>query len=211
MAVYHPPAICDNCHIIFPVTGIHIAGGTFETAGAKTICPKCGGTAFFIAGIYRHMGDALHGVLHKGGIEALQRLVEFLKDAQRNNLSQEQVATEIAKTVPELSPWADSLPKTTKALDKLLYVAIGSITAILASSNSNPTEDDIKKYIKQEIQNISLTQDVTQDVTQEQGQEQGQKQNITINNFVQQNPKIGRNQDCPCGSGKKFKKCHGKK
>ena len=22
-------------------------------------------------------------------------------------------------------------------------------------------------------------------------------------------PKIGRNEPCPCGSGKKFKKCHG--
>ncbi|WP_217619392.1 SEC-C metal-binding domain-containing protein, partial [Achromobacter sp. GbtcB20] len=23
-------------------------------------------------------------------------------------------------------------------------------------------------------------------------------------------PKVGRNDDCPCGSGKKFKQCHGK-
>ena len=23
-------------------------------------------------------------------------------------------------------------------------------------------------------------------------------------------PKVGRNDPCPCGSGKKFKKCHGK-
>ena len=23
-------------------------------------------------------------------------------------------------------------------------------------------------------------------------------------------PKVGRNDDCPCGSGKKYKKCHGK-
>nr|MBA2356304.1 SEC-C domain-containing protein [Acidobacteriota bacterium] len=22
-------------------------------------------------------------------------------------------------------------------------------------------------------------------------------------------PKVGRNDDCPCGSGKKYKKCHG--
>jgi preprotein translocase subunit SecA len=27
---------------------------------------------------------------------------------------------------------------------------------------------------------------------------------------VQVGPKIGRNDDCPCGSGKKFKNCHGK-
>jgi preprotein translocase subunit SecA len=28
--------------------------------------------------------------------------------------------------------------------------------------------------------------------------------------FVREHPKVGRNQPCPCGSGKKFKQCHGK-
>ncbi|MBT7153787.1 MAG: SEC-C domain-containing protein, partial [Deltaproteobacteria bacterium] len=28
---------------------------------------------------------------------------------------------------------------------------------------------------------------------------------------VRTEPKIGRNQPCPCGSGKKYKKCCGKK
>ncbi|MEZ4653931.1 MAG: SEC-C metal-binding domain-containing protein [Candidatus Eisenbacteria bacterium] len=27
--------------------------------------------------------------------------------------------------------------------------------------------------------------------------------------FVRDQPKVGRNDPCPCGSGKKFKKCHG--
>ncbi|NJN77681.1 MAG: hypothetical protein HC803_04585 [Saprospiraceae bacterium] len=28
-------------------------------------------------------------------------------------------------------------------------------------------------------------------------------------NFQYKNNKIGRNEPCPCGSGKKYKKCHG--
>ena len=28
--------------------------------------------------------------------------------------------------------------------------------------------------------------------------------------FVRVAPKIGRNEPCPCGSGKKYKQCHGK-
>jgi preprotein translocase subunit SecA len=28
--------------------------------------------------------------------------------------------------------------------------------------------------------------------------------------FVRDNPKVGRNESCPCGSGKKYKQCHGK-
>ncbi len=27
--------------------------------------------------------------------------------------------------------------------------------------------------------------------------------------YVRETPKVGRNDSCPCGSGKKFKKCHG--
>jgi preprotein translocase subunit SecA len=27
--------------------------------------------------------------------------------------------------------------------------------------------------------------------------------------FVRQVPKVGRNELCPCGSGKKYKHCHG--
>jgi preprotein translocase subunit SecA len=27
--------------------------------------------------------------------------------------------------------------------------------------------------------------------------------------FVRQVPKVGRNEMCPCGSGKKYKHCHG--
>jgi uncharacterized protein YecA (UPF0149 family) len=26
---------------------------------------------------------------------------------------------------------------------------------------------------------------------------------------VRDQPKVGRNEPCPCGSGKKYKKCHG--
>jgi preprotein translocase subunit SecA len=28
--------------------------------------------------------------------------------------------------------------------------------------------------------------------------------------MVDQHPKVGRNDPCPCGSGKKFKQCHGR-
>jgi preprotein translocase subunit SecA len=28
--------------------------------------------------------------------------------------------------------------------------------------------------------------------------------------FVREHPKVGRNEPCPCGSGKKYKQCHGK-
>ena len=40
--------------------------------------------------------------------------------------------------------------------------------------------------------------------------EHGKNQDEKIQPFVRQNDKVGRNQPCPCGSGKKYKQCHGK-
>jgi preprotein translocase subunit SecA len=32
----------------------------------------------------------------------------------------------------------------------------------------------------------------------------------TLQQPIQSGPKVGRNDPCPCGSGKKYKQCHGK-
>jgi preprotein translocase subunit SecA len=32
----------------------------------------------------------------------------------------------------------------------------------------------------------------------------------TVQTYRRESPKVGRNDPCPCGSGKKYKKCHGK-
>ena len=32
---------------------------------------------------------------------------------------------------------------------------------------------------------------------------------LTPNTVRREQPKVGRNEPCPCGSGKKFKQCHG--
>jgi preprotein translocase subunit SecA len=31
-----------------------------------------------------------------------------------------------------------------------------------------------------------------------------------VQTYVRDQPKVGRNDPCPCGSGKKFKQCHGR-
>ena len=33
----------------------------------------------------------------------------------------------------------------------------------------------------------------------------------TQQTYKREQPKVGRNDPCPCGSGKKYKQCHGKK
>lgn len=50
--------------------------------------------------------------------------------------------------------------------------------------------------------------DYKEEMTEEADYEKDQSEKIQP--FVRQSDKIGRNQPCPCGSGKKYKQCHGK-
>jgi preprotein translocase subunit SecA len=46
-------------------------------------------------------------------------------------------------------------------------------------------------------------------LTQEMQAQQQATQPRKIETIVRETPKVGRNDPCPCGSGKKYKKCHG--
>jgi preprotein translocase subunit SecA len=43
----------------------------------------------------------------------------------------------------------------------------------------------------------------------QQASDQPQGQATAVKTIVRETPKVGRNDPCPCGSGKKYKKCHG--
>ena len=41
------------------------------------------------------------------------------------------------------------------------------------------------------------------------GRRRGRSRGAKQETVVRTQPKVGRNDPCPCGSGKKYKKCHG--
>lgn len=64
-------------------------------------------------------------------------------------------------------------------------------------------------------ENVAATADVRQGSPSElrheadAGASAGDGGPAVVQTIVRQNPKVGRNDPCPCGSGKKYKKCHG--
>ena len=42
------------------------------------------------------------------------------------------------------------------------------------------------------------------------GMDAGEQPPAVPQTFTREQPKVGRNESCPCGSGKKYKQCHGK-
>ncbi|MBZ0334464.1 preprotein translocase subunit SecA [Marinobacter sp. AL4B] len=66
-----------------------------------------------------------------------------------------------------------------------------------------------KEELEREMARANLRHDETSAAAPAQGEgEEGQQ--TTPDTFVRQERKVGRNEPCPCGSGKKFKQCCGK-
>jgi preprotein translocase subunit SecA len=84
----------------------------------------------------------------------------------------------------------------------------------LVQIKQNESADAIEQQRLQELQKQQTTQvhreasAMAQDG--EPGGEQGGQPQQPQTPFQRQGQKVGRNEPCPCGSGKKYKQCHGK-
>ena len=64
-------------------------------------------------------------------------------------------------------------------------------------------EDDVAAMEHKEDQNVTFQH-------QSPGQQQNKSEPKKVETFIRDGQKVGRNDPCPCGSGKKYKQCHGK-
>jgi preprotein translocase subunit SecA len=87
-------------------------------------------------------------------------------------------------------------------MDQLKTNAIG----ILAKARFKGEED--AESVSQQAPNIDKVKLSHNDRPAFQSSGSAQKKSDT-KTFVRDQDKIGRNEPCPCGSGKKYKKCHG--
>ena len=69
-------------------------------------------------------------------------------------------------------------------------------------------EENARARMNYQHQAVSALSNAEAENAQAAGSEQGSAEKQTP--FVRDVPKVGRNDPCPCGSGKKYKQCHGK-
>ncbi len=63
--------------------------------------------------------------------------------------------------------------------------------------------EEVEAMEQQQQQNMDFQHESASAMPQETASQQAET-------FVREQPKVGRNEPCPCGSGKKFKQCHGR-
>ncbi len=82
-------------------------------------------------------------------------------------------------------------------LDRIKYETIRIIARVKVRQ-----DEDVEAMEHRENKNVTYQH-------QSAGQQQSQAED-KVETFVREGEKVGRNDPCPCGSGKKYKKCHGK-
>jgi preprotein translocase subunit SecA len=96
----------------------------------------------------------------------------------------------------------------TSLLDRIKLDVVSILSKVQVRTESDVAAVDEQRRSKSEMQYRHDDASAMQEQAGEDVPQEGQGE--AVQPFVRDGRKIGRNEPCPCGSGKKFKQCHGK-
>lgn len=130
----------------------------------------------------------MHWKEHLGNMDHLRQSIHLRSYAQKN---------------PKQEYKREAFELFSGLLDNLKHDVV---TVLSKVKFRMPEEVEAMERQQQDASQMSMQHDSASAMPQEQNSPT-QRQAET---FVREQPKVGRNEPCPCGSGKKFKQCHGK-
>jgi len=95
----------------------------------------------------------------------------------------------------------------TSLLDRIKLDVVSVLSKVQVRTESDVEAVDEQRRSKSEMQ---YRHDEASAMPEEAGEDRPQDSDEAAQPFVRDGRKVGRNEPCPCGSGKKFKQCHGK-
>ena len=100
----------------------------------------------------------------------------------------------------------ESFEMFTELLDRMKYEVVGILSKVQVKS-----DEQLQTEQNQKVENVNYQHPSADNMQQaEVGDNAQQEEGSTAEPFHRDHKKIGRNDPCHCGSGKKFKQCHGK-
>jgi hypothetical protein len=188
------PAVCSSCGALFYAPNLVGGTGTVRFTNSRLgPCPVCGGVGDIIDGVYNAATNTARLLISSATKpHQLKKLHEILRAAQQQNLSREEIQETVANELPELQSLRDWLPTSRNELYTFIGIIIALITLItttalgVAQLNNSVSEQEIQQLVDKAIQKQVAP---------------------SKPRHVEKKKKIGRNEACPCGSGKKYKKC----
>jgi preprotein translocase subunit SecA len=91
-------------------------------------------------------------------------------------------------------------------LDRIKHDVVGIVSRVQVRAESDV--EAVERQRRSEAPRQYQHADASAIAGQQEGQPAGEGESHTP--YTRQGRKIGRNEPCPCGSGKKYKQCHGR-
>lgn len=191
------PAFCDSCGAIFP-SGFEVEASetTFVNCGSGP-CPECGSSGHIPDGVYSFIGNTIQLLSGPAStVSELQKLAAILSEARERKTSPEEVGKRIEEEAPGLSGLKDLLPKTRSEFYSFVTIGLTVVGLILGQlKHDQPVNITVNQVVNVVCQEQTFPND---------------HRAVDKNKPVIKKTKVGRNDPCPCGSGKKYKKCCGR-
>ncbi|HEX9050160.1 MAG TPA: SEC-C metal-binding domain-containing protein [Anaeromyxobacter sp.] len=185
----HVPAFCDSCGAIF-ASGIVAGGGTFTFTGCAATCPRCGAMARIPDGTFSFIGDTIRLLSGPAATVAqLRRLAEIVRAVRARAMTREAAEAAVASDVPQFAALFEWLRKHQGDLAAWIGVILTAIGLVIAARESGGPKVEVHNVVQ------VLTS--------------GPPPAPPTRAPVRSEPRVGRNDPCPCGSGKKHKRCCG--
>ena len=142
----------------------------------------------------------MHWKEHIGALDYLRQGIHLRGYAQKN---------------PKQEYKREAFEMFSDMLDRVKHDAISIISKIQIRRPEDvaavePQRSDASTMRFQHAEAPTLTAPVAPQPPPRLGQPRAPLRAEPVTPYVRQQPKVGRNQPCPCGSGKKFKHCHGR-
>ena len=142
----------------------------------------------------------MHWKEHIGALDYLRQGIHLRGYAQKN---------------PKQEYKREAFEMFSDMLDRVKHDAISIISKIQIRRPEDvaavePQRSDTSMMRFQHAEAPALTAPVAPQSPPRLGQPRAPLRAEPVTPYVRQQPKVGRNQPCPCGSGKKFKHCHGR-
>lgn len=213
------PAFCNKCGASLN-SGIFIENSTNVTLSNNRVgyCPKCGSQGHTLDGTFDFIDNSIK-ILSASTrtIDELSRLENILNEAIKEKQSQQFISKRIKDEIPTLANFSILVPKNTSDLYTFLTFVLTLViylTPFFQSHQKLPelSTDQIVEMIvhSNELGKQQIRHEKTYNSSNTKKQASSKVKNSgEIGSVLQKGQKIGRNDPCPCGSGSKYKKCHG--
>ncbi len=104
----------------------------------------------------------------------------------------------------------ESFDMFTSLLDHIKYEVVGILAKVQVAQEEDAEAIDEQRQTPQEMSFEHAEAGLATEVTEAQAVQESNEPVEVEEPFVREGKKVGRNSPCPCGSGKKYKQCHGK-